>query len=83
LLLNTKSQNKRSFNTKILILVLIIGAATPMLEFCRSGYNTLQEGLFNSSANITKTLSDKEVEEIANFATDNSDKKCFFKYLAR
>ena len=68
----------------ILIIVLCIGAITPMMEFYRGINYVIETKQINNVADNEKTLSNKAIEDVTNFVIENpKENSIFFKYLAK
>ncbi len=83
----TEKADHKSLKKKlyiVLLLVLLVGAVTPAFEFGRSGYKTLNGIKTDMGAKKElNSLADEKIDDIANFATANSDQLFFYKYLAK
>lgn len=83
----TEKSNHKGLKRKLyiaLILALFIGAVTPAFEFGRSGIKTLN-GIKTDMGDMKElnTLAEEKIDDIANFATANSDQLFFYKFLAK
>ena len=64
-------------------IILIIGSATPIVEFCRAVSAVSTQHQLNLVADDVKTLSDKPVEGYENFLADNYKETNFYQYLQK
>lgn len=82
--INKKCYTNTPIMALILVFTLLIGTATPLIEFTRAFVNVFKEGRINVVADHIKTLADKNFNgQIDNFITKNIKEEIFFKYLAK
>lgn len=79
----SKRQNSHFAKLKVVALsiCLLLGAATPALEFYRGFYNISQGGILHAVQDVSKSLG--EIKPSINFEAFDYEDKVFFKYLAK
>jgi len=64
-------------------IILMIGAATPIVECCRGINAVWEQQQLNLVADDVKTLSDQPIEDCQNFLAGNYEESDFYKYLQK
>lgn len=83
-LINKCKREKIEITKNILVVLLIIGAVTPIYEYSRGIKTVINEKNVRAVADDIITFSDKNPEEFANFLAESpQETSIFFKYIAK